>query len=384
MKHLHSFTIRNIYTTTFFFALQVALASYINSTFLSGIVSEKIVAYVFAGSAILTLIALSEMPTLLRAFGNRRLLLGLLIVNFTALFMVTHGNQAGQVGGILFYLISNNLIVFTFDIFVEHFSKNKNTGVMRGLYLTVINCAWIFAPLLAGMLLTTGGYHLLYSISMAFIFIVFYLTLTKLTNYHDAPYKRFSFLQTLINIGKNPDLRNITVINFVLQFFYATMVIYTPLYMHNYLGFSWTTIGFIFTIMLLPFVFIQYPLGRYADKVGERSFLLVGLVILGASTFLLAFIEPNIWTWAIVLFMTRVGAAVTEVMTEVYFFKKVNDAESNYISIFRDMSPLAYIIAPLAGICILSFGTFSTLYIILGIIVLSSLYYAFSLRDTSI
>jgi MFS family permease len=136
--------------------------------------------------------------------------------------------------------------------------------------------------------------------------------------------------------------------------------------------------------MLLPFVFIQYPLGRYADKVGERSFLLVGLVILGASTFLLAFIEPNIWTWAIVLFMTRVGAAVTEVMTEVYFFKKVNDAESNYISIFRDMSPLAYIIAPLAGICILSFGTFSTLYIILGIIVLSSLYYAFSLRDTSI
>lgn len=86
---------------------------------------RKILGYVFAGSAMLTLIALSEMPTLLRAFGNRRLLLGLLIVNFTALFMVTHGNQAGQVGGILFYLISNNLIVFTFDIFVEHFSKIK-------------------------------------------------------------------------------------------------------------------------------------------------------------------------------------------------------------------------------------------------------------------
>jgi hypothetical protein len=73
--------------------------------------------------------------------------------------------------------------------------------------------------------------------------------------------------------------------------------------------------------------------------------------------------------------MTRVGASIIETTSEIYFFSHIKEEEAYLLSVFRDMNPVAYIIAPLISTIIFIFLPFKFLFIILSIILLSGLYY---------
>jgi fucose permease len=153
------------------------------------------------------------------------------------------------------------------------------------------------------------------------------------------------------------------------------MVIYLPLLLHNKIGFEWREIGLILIIMILPFLIFEYPVGRMIDnKTGEKEFLFIGFIIMAAASFTIPFIGQKIfWLWAMLLFISRIGASLVEISAESYFFKKVNDRHSSIISLFRMTQPLAYIAAPLIAIPALLFTTIPNLFAILGIVCLAGL-----------
>src|SRR5690606_23149335 len=127
--------------------------------------------------------------------------------------------------------------------------------------------------------------------------------------------------KTFRELKNYPDILRIVRVDFVLRFFYAWMVIYTPLYLHNYIGLEWSSIGVIFTIMLIPFALFELPLGTLADRVyGEKEILIAGLAIMSISTISLFFITSSAFVvWSVALFLTRVGASAVEIMSETYF-----------------------------------------------------------------
>jgi MFS family permease len=161
------------------------------------------------------------------------------------------------------------------------------------------------------------------------------------------------------------------------------MIIYMPIYLHQYLGFSWEKIGLIFTIMLIPFVLVDYPLGRWSDKIGEKKILAAGFIIISLFTIIIFFIKTeSALVWALVLFATRIGAAIVEVMNESYFFKEIRPSDAGLISFFRNMIPLGFIIAPLVAIPLLLFvPSFKYLFFILGIITFAGFFISLRLRD---
>jgi len=128
------------------------------------------------------------------------------------------------------------------------------------------------------------------------------------------------------------------------------MVVYTPLYLTKYVGFSWAEIGVIFTIMLLPFVIFEIPVGRLADKkYGEKEFLTVGFIIMGIFTMAIGFVTvKNFWLWAAILFATRIGASFVEITCDTYFFKKVDQGKTDVIGFYRLTRPLSYVAAPVS------------------------------------
>jgi MFS family permease len=93
-------------------------------------------------------------------------------------------------------------------------------------------------------------------------------------------------------------------------------------------------------------------------------------------------VSTNVALWAFILFMTRLGAVTLETVSEVYFFTHVREEEAFILSIFRDMTPLAYIIAPLLGTLFLSFFPFKYLFLALGILMLTAFYYIKLLKHT--
>lgn len=134
--------------------------------------------------------------------------------------------------------------------------------------------------------------------------------------------------------------------------------------------------------MLLPFALFQYPLGQYADKIGERKMMMLGFFIISLSTITLFFItEHSIWIWAFLLFGTRVGAATVEVMSDAYFFKHINKENDEFIGVYRNTGPMAYILAPLiASGLFLVMPAFNFIFLILGGITLSGVYIASTIR----
>jgi MFS family permease len=207
-------------------------------------------------------------------------------------------------------------------------------------------------------------------------------------NMHEPTYHTQSIIETIKKSyrdfsTRNHDIQLIFMVNLLLQIFYTWIVIYSPLYLIHQ-GFNWEQIGIIFSIMLLPFLLFELPLGRIADRwLGEKEILTVGFIILGVSTMSLAFIHSSsLVIWATALFMTRVGASCVEIMSETYFFKQIHKGDAPVISLFRFARPISLLVAPIAAaFTILVLGE-TVAFLILGLLMLFGLRFVYPLVDT--
>lgn len=374
-----------LYSVGFLFALNQALPAYINSTFLAGLKTEKTVGVIYAAASAVTVVLFFLLPRLLRRFGNYRLAFGLLV--FDIVFMLGLAMIRSfwpAVGFFVGVFVVTFLLAFTLDIFLESRSRDSQTGSIRGVYMTVINSAWVFSPLLAGFILSDGDYWKIYLTGAILILPALFLLRGGFKKFSDPSYKNIAIAHTLKNIWRQPDLFRIFSISFLLGFFYTWMIIYTPIYLHEHLGFSWQTIGLIFTIMLLPFVLTEAPLGKLADKKwGEKEILSLGLIIMALATVAMTFVSSiNVALWAILLFTTRVGASAVEIMSETYFFKKVQSSQADTISLYRAMRPAAYVVGPLVASVLFIFVDFKMIFLALGLIMFSGLGFSLRLKDT--
>jgi predicted MFS family arabinose efflux permease len=129
---------------------------------------------------------------------------------------------------------------------------------------------------------------------------------------------------------------------------------------------------------------IQSFVGKIADtKLGEKEMLSFGFILMSFFTILISFVtSANISLWIAILFMTRVGAAMVEIMTETHLFKRIDSNDLNIISLFRITRPLAGVLGAVTGTFFLQIISFQMLFFILGGIVLYGLRYSLSITDT--
>jgi len=375
-----------IYLLGFLFALHSALPVYINSSFLAEFTTDRLVGLIYTISSVLTIASFAKAPAVLRRLGNYRMTMFLLAGEFISLVGLIYLRLPAL---IIFTFIINFVLIavigFNIDIFLEKFSANKRTGGIRGIFLSSVNGAWVVVPILSSLFLTDSDYRKVYLAAALLGLPAIFLIRHNLKNFKDPVYEGSNGLIGKIRqVTADKNVRNIFVANFIMQFFFAWMVIYTPIYLHNYIGFSWKTIGVIFSIMLLPFVILEAPLGRIADRyLGEKELLAAGFVVMILSTTVLTFIgAKSAILWATLLFLTRVGASTVEIMSETYFFKKVNVSGVEVISTFRMSRPLAHIIGPAIATAILVLIPVQYLFLVLSFILLFGLGAALIITDT--
>lgn len=373
-----------VYLAGFLFSVPLALTSYINSSFLELYISANYVGAIYVISSIITILLMLDIEKVLMRFGNRKTTLYLSLLFFISLILLAFGKNIAIVApAFLLYFFSSNALIATLDIFVEDFSKNKSIGKFRGMYLMILSVAWVLAQTISGSIIAKSSYSGIYLFSSFFMLLVAFIFIFFLKKFKDPVYKKFSALKTLKFFIRDKSISKIYLINLILKFFFAWMVVYTPIYLHEYIGFGWDKIGIIFSIMLLPFVFIPYPLGKISDQIGEKKILLIGFLISALFVALIPLLqEPKVWLWAMLLFMTRVGAATIEIMSESYFFKSVDEENADAISFFRNTSAVSFIIAPAVAIPILLFVPgFKFIFFILASVMLLGLFITLRLKD---
>ncbi len=365
-----------IYLAAFFFALQMSLPLYSNSSFLGQFLPEKSVGLIFTASSVLVIFLLAVFPTLLQKIGNYKTIIGILVLEIGLLTALAMSSLLFVIVPI-FILIQTCIALgfFSFDIFIERLSSDKTTGATRGIFLTTVNTAILLGPLLAGFILSDSEFWKIYLTAAIALVPALYVIARKLKNFTDPPYHKIPYIKTLVGtvLSRHPkdEVRHAVIASLLLWFFYVWMVIYTPLYLRAHIGFTWAEIGIIFTIMLIPFVLFELPLGKLADRIGEKKIMIAGFLIMSFFTAILFFIrEPGVVLWAAVLFCTRIGASFVEITSESYFFKHIKSADTNILSVFRNSAPFAYIVAPTIASALLVFMDIQFLFLALSIILL--------------
>lgn len=374
-----------IYALTLLFTLHLTPAFYINSSFLEGFMSSQMVGYMYAISSAITIVAVLGIRQILGRLGNYRTFMFILIVEFISLLLLAFAtNPIVVIGAFIASFTAVALSFFHIDIFLENISSDTTTGGTRGIYLTSLNLAFVLGPLITSLILKNGNFWKIYALGAILLLPVFYILIRYTRNFKDPEYQKPDVKKVALHIWKDKNLHNIFCAGFLLRFFFSWMTIYTPLFLIERIGFTISETTLIIGVSLIPYVLLEAWLGKLADeKYGEKEILTIGFIITAIVTGTMTFItNPSLGLWIGLLFATRIGASMIEVMTETYLFKKVDSTDINIIGFYRIVRPFAYIIGPITASLLLLYTNITYLFIVLAIIMLYGIRFSLSLKDT--
>ena len=383
-EHLNRNKVRLISYLSFVLGFLDGFLIYILSSYFSIVSGEQSVGvFYFIGYAVL-LGVLFFLHPLIRKIGKARTLylsLGLSILCCALLTRLPVSYVSAAI--LLVFIVATNLTWVAQDILLESFSKDQVSGRIRGLYLTIMSAGILGAPFLSTMTLARFDYSGVFFVLLVGYTVVFLVSLIGFRSDNAVPYRKPELFGALKKMLREKNLFRIYHISLAMEFFYAMMIVYTPLHLLS-LGFSWKDIGIIFTFMLLPFVLLQYPLGILADKkLGEKELIIGSLAIVLVATATLPFLGGGILLpWIVFLFLTRVGIAGIEVLRDSYFYKQIDGDDMDIIAFFRTARPVANILAALIAVPLLLVLPFFAIFFIVALMLFSALITSFFLRDT--
>lgn len=378
-----------LYATTLLLIFHAFVVAYINSSFLEQFIDTTSVGTIYTVGSAVSILTFLFISRVLHAVGNFRMTMGLMLINFVAVLGMAYAETL-RVAIPLFivHVIAVPLIVFNIDVFMEEQIGNNEgaTGSRRGLLLAMASFIGALSPLISSFLVdnTAGGFTSAYLVSAATLVPAMILLIFYFKDFSDPQYNEIEVFAAIRSFWEKANIRNAFLCHFNLQMFFMLMVVYTPLYLTGNIGLTWTEFGIVMFFAQLAYVFFEYPIGLIADRyIGEKEMMGFGFLILAISTSWIAFVvTSSVLTWAIIMFITRIGASFVEVTTESYFFKQTKSSDAQIISFFRVTRPLAYVVGALLASLALLYLPFNLLFVAAAATMIPALFLTLTLKDT--
>lgn len=368
---------------SFLLGFSQSLLVYVESSYFKLSLGSENVGVFYFLAYVISLIGLLNMHKLIKRLGKATSFFLLFFLQICAMAFLTM--VPPSILGIfllMINIITAYLMYVVLDIIMESYSEDRKSGRIRGLHLMIISAGFMLGPILSTRILERYDYAGLFLLSMLISMVIFIIGLVGLRGGNNKFNGNITIRDLVKKIFVNKNLMRIYWVSFVLEFFYALMTVYTPLYLLD-LGMSWTQIGVIFTIMLIPFIVVNYPVGLIADKkLGEKEMIIFALFVMAFSTFSIFFVtSTSVAVWGLVLFLTRVGAAMVETLRDSYFYKRIDGDDMDIISFFRTSRSTGYIAATAVSAMLLVIFPVKAMFLFLTFVILLALYPAFTLVD---
>ncbi len=284
------------------------------------------------------------------------------------------------------HFILQVLLYISLNIFIENFTLHAKVGSVRGLFLAVFNLAVLVAPFIGGTILKYYSFTALYMVAASMLIPYLFFAHKYLKHIKEPAYHQINLFGAAKEAFKNKNLRAAIIGELVVSSFYATMVIYSPIYLTS-IGVPLTDyMMIILPFALIPLVVLPYELGYLADKkFGEKEMLIIGLLILTVTTLLFAVITTTtLWAWIVLLIVSRIGASFVETMSFTYYFKKVGAEDPSLTALFINTQGMGMLIVGTVGVIVAPFlgERPQLMFIILGCAILWSISYVLPMKDT--
>lgn len=372
---------------TFLYALHYAIPLYATSSYLHQYFNSSIISATYVAGSLLALIVSVNLAKTLRRFHSYNFAIGVIIAEMIVITLFGFVKNPFLLPPLFIIHFGLQLLLnVSLNIFIESFSAHASIGSIRGLFLAILHLGILIAPLLGGMILSYTSFAMLYFIAALMLVPYLFLVHKYLTHIKEPAYHTINLFEAMQRALRNKNLRAVVLSKFIVESFYATMVIYSPIYLAT-LGIPLTSyLTFIIPIALIPLVLLPYELGVLADtKYGEKEMLIIGLLLLTVATFLCVIVTTKeIAVWAMILFLSRVGASLVDTMSSTYFFKKIGPEDPSYTALFINMNPASTIAVGVVGIIVSPFlvARPQLMFVILGCAIAWSVTQVLPLRDT--
>lgn len=327
-RHKYNRKFIPIYAATLLLIFHSFLVAYINSSFLQQYIAESSVGAIYTIGAALSVLIFLFASRVLHLVGNYKMTLFLLLVNFVAVVgMALSESLRVAVPLFIVHIISVPLIIFNLDVYMEALIGNNesSTGGRRGLLLALSSIIGAVSPFLSSVLVDASGgsFTNAYLLSAVALLPIIVIIIWFFKDFSDPPYTEIKVFSAIQRFWINKNIRLVFLAHFTLQMFFMFAVVYIPLYLTGYVGLSWAEFGIIMFFAQMAYVLFEYPVGVLADKyLGEKEMMALGLLIIALSVAAMGYVHTDaVWLWALLMFITRIGASFTEVTTESYFFK---------------------------------------------------------------
>ncbi len=374
----------HIFIATIFFAFHHYFILYINSSYLETLIPRTWVGILYSLASLLTIFVLLKLSRIIEKLGILRTIIAVTMIDIIVLAIMTLSDLAPlKLLCFVIYAAIPALILVCLDTVIEDTVKNKVMGRTRGILLTLFGTVAVASPLIVGGMVSDGGFKQVYVFSLFFLILFLIIIISNRHRFNKANLTKIKGMDSVREFFSMHDIRRIGVVNFALHFFFSWMIIYIPLYLNTEMGFSWTDIGIMISISLVPFVILEIPAGEIADEsLGEKEMLVGGMILMVIASLLFPTLGKGAFViWTLVLLLARTGGSVMETMVESYFFKK-SKGKDELIEVFRMAQPLAYIAGPLVGSIMLFFVPFAYIFPILAVVLLGAMLQALRIVDT--
>ena len=378
-----TFKIKLVYGLAAFIGLSQALLVYIASSYFQQLSGRQGAGVFYFIAYLVIFIGLLNFHKLVKFLGKSIILQLCMLGEIIALLILIFSNSALlSIVALIGYLIFMDLVNVGLDIILETFSRDQSSGRIRGYYLTLYNLGYVFGPLISGFMLVHFNFVGIFMTLVIIKSIILAIAFWGLSGVNHNFNGRDSIIGIIKKVIVHKNILRIYYISFALEFFYAIMVIYSPIYLIS-LGLSWQNIGYIFSVMLIPFVFFEYPLGWLADKKwGEKKMLIFFIGWLAVTVFLVYLTKSNqVWVWMLILLATRIGAASVSVLRDSYFYKRIDGKDVDVIDFFRTAAPVGYMLATGLAAVILQLAVVKNVFLLVVIVVLLALVPALKLQN---
>jgi MFS family permease len=360
-----------LFIGNFFFSLFAALTLYVLLPFLSSFMPQTYTGLIVSAGGLVSMMFFPFMPRLVTRYGAQQLALTFALAEIIALLMLATVPSAIPASILIIITVAMQpFISYELDVLLEASTFDKKTiGRTRTLFLTAWNFGTLGAPLLLGAILTLSNDYSRVFIAAAMVLVPFVILLVVRSLPRKILPKASHLGDTLVCIARDPDLGAVTFAHFLLYLFYIWAPFYVPFYLHSIIGIPWSSLGWMFAVMLIPYALLEYPAGWLADRfLGDKKMMFAGFILAGSALVALSALSPSSSLSLIlcILVSSRIGAALIESMTEGHFFRRVTEQDVNSISVFRGIWPLANIMAPLIGSFLLYFGGYQLFFICTG------------------
>lgn len=355
---------------SFLLAISATLINYVLLSYLASFIPTAYLGFTVAAGAALTIASLPFLPDIVARYGAQKIVFYLVFTEMLLLFAVAGmPHTVISASFVVLVLSLQPLIYYALDLLLEATIDGDNAGSARTFFLTGGNTGAIIAPLIIGILLANTDNYTTVFFAAALSSVLFIILFSARQLPKNSPPTLYRVRDTLVHIARHRDLAAVTVGHFILYLFYMWASFYIPLYLHSVLGIPWSTLGWMFSLVLIPYILIEYPAGWLADKVfGDKEMMFVGFIMAGLALASVSTLTATsslthiFWT----LIIMRAGAALIESMTEGHFFRRVSQQDIVSVSVFRGVWPFANIVAPIVASLILFFGDYQILFILTG------------------